>query len=44
MSANAISYESYFDYNTLPVGGDTNAQITGGSFPNALAAFIADLG
>jgi hypothetical protein len=44
MGANAISYESYFDYNTLPVGGDTNAQITGGSFPNSLAAFIADLG
>jgi beta-mannanase len=44
MSANAISYESYFDYNTLPVGGDTNADITGGSFPNSLAAFIGELG
>jgi hypothetical protein len=42
--ANNVAYESYFDYNTLPVGGDTNAEITGGSFPNSLAAFIADLG
>jgi beta-mannanase len=44
MSANSVAYESYFDYNTLPSGGDTNAQITGGDFPNALAAFIGDLG
>jgi beta-mannanase len=43
-AANNVAYESYFDYNTLPVGGDTNADITGGSFPNSLAAFIADLG
>ena len=43
-AANDVAYESYFDYNTLPVGGDTNAQITGGSFPQSLAAFIADLG
>jgi hypothetical protein len=43
-SANNVAYESYFDYNTLPVGGDTNADITGGDFPNSLAAFIADLG
>jgi hypothetical protein len=38
-----IAFESYFDYNTLPSGGDTNAQITGGDFPNALAAFKGDL-
>jgi hypothetical protein len=44
MTSNHIVYESYFDYNTLPVGGDVNAQITGGSFPNSLAAFIAALG
>jgi hypothetical protein len=44
MRTSGVAYESYFDYNTLPVGGDTNAQITGGSFPNSLAAFIADLG
>jgi hypothetical protein len=43
-AANNVSFESYFDYNTLPVGGDTNADITGGSFPNSLAAFIKDLG
>jgi hypothetical protein len=42
--ANKVGYASYFDYNTLPSGGDTNADITGGSFPNSLAAFIADLG
>lgn len=42
--ANDVVAESYFDYNTIPSGGDTNAQITGGSFPNSLAAFIADLG
>jgi hypothetical protein len=44
MSANSVAYESYFDYNTLPSGGDTNAQITGGDFPNSLAAFVTDLG
>ncbi len=44
MRAHSVAYESYFDYNTLPVGGDTNAAITGGSFPNSLAAFITDLG
>jgi len=44
MSTHAVAYESYFDYNTLPVGGDTNAELTGGSFPNSLAAFISDLG
>jgi hypothetical protein len=39
-----VNYESYFDYNTLPVGGDTNADITAGSFPNSLAAFVGGLG
>jgi beta-mannanase len=43
-AANNVAYESYFDYNTLPVGGDVNAEITGGSFPNSLAAFIGELG
>jgi hypothetical protein len=43
-ATNNVAYESYFDYNTLPVGGDTNADITGGSFPNSLSAFISDLG
>jgi Glycosyl hydrolase family 26 len=43
-ATNNVAYESYFDYNTLPVGGDTNADITGGSFPNSLAAFISDFG
>jgi hypothetical protein len=42
--ANDVAYESYFDYNTLPVGGDTNADMTAGSFPDSLAAFIADFG
>jgi hypothetical protein len=42
--ANNVLYESYFDNNTIPSGGDTNAQITGGAFPNSLAAFTADLG
>lgn len=42
--ANDVVAESYFDYDTLPSGGDTNAQLTGGSFPDSLAAFIADLG
>jgi hypothetical protein len=40
---NGVACESYFDYNTLPSGGDTNAELTGGDFPNSLAAFIADL-
>jgi hypothetical protein len=44
MESSNVAYESYFDYNTLPVGGDTNADITGGSFPNSLAAFRSDLG
>ena len=41
---NGVAYESYFNYNTLPSGGDTNAELTGGNFPNSLAAFSADLG
>jgi hypothetical protein len=41
--ANRVAYESYFDYNTLPSGGDTNAELTGGDFPNSLAAFIAEM-
>ena len=43
MNANGVAYESYFDYNTIPFGGDTNALLTGGDFPNSLAAFIADV-
>jgi len=40
--ANNVAFESYFDYNTMPVGGDVNCDITAGSFPDSLAAFIAD--
>ena len=39
-SSNDVAYESYFDYDS----GGVNSQITGGSFPNSLAAFSADLG
>jgi beta-mannanase len=38
--ANDVVYESYFDFNA----DGTNSLITGGSFPNALAHFDADLG
>jgi Glycosyl hydrolase family 26 len=38
--SNDVIYESYFDYDS----GGVNSQITGGSFPNSLAAFSADLG
>ena len=38
--SNDVVYESYFDYDS----GGVNSQITGGSFPNSLAAFSADLG
>jgi hypothetical protein len=38
--ANNVAYETYFDANS----GGVNALITGGSFPNSLAAFSADLG
>jgi hypothetical protein len=43
-AANNVAYESYFDNNTLPSGGDTNADLTGGSFPSSLAAFSTDEG
>jgi hypothetical protein len=39
--SNDVVYESYFDYDD---SGGVNSQITGGSFPNSLAAFSADLG
>ena len=39
-SANDVAYETYFDDNS----GGVNSLITGGSFPNSLAAFSADLG
>jgi hypothetical protein len=39
-STNNVTYESYFDANS----GGVNSLITGGSFPNGLAAFSADLG
>jgi hypothetical protein len=42
--ANNVVYESYFDNDTIPDGGDTNAQLTGGDFPKSLAGFMADLG
>ena len=38
--SNDVVYESYFDDDS----GGVNSQITGGSFPNSLAAFSADLG
>ena len=38
--ANDVAYETYFDDNS----GGVNSLITGGSFPNSLAAFTADLG
>ena len=37
--ANDVTYETYFDDNS----GGVNSLITGGSFPNSLAAFTADL-
>jgi hypothetical protein len=40
MESNDVTYESYFDANS----GGVNSQITGGSFPDSLAAFHADLG
>jgi hypothetical protein len=39
MRSNNVTYESYFDANT----GGVNSLLTGGSFPNSLAAFSADL-
>ena len=39
-SSNDVTYESYFDANS----GGVNSLITGGLFPNSLAAFSADLG
>ncbi|MFZ0251027.1 MAG: glycosyl hydrolase [Acidimicrobiales bacterium] len=38
-SSNDVTYESYFDFNASGL----NSQITGGLFPNSLAAFSADL-
>ena len=38
--SNDVAYESYFDADSAGV----NAQITGGLFPNSLAAFSVDLG
>ena len=38
--SNDVTYESYFDADS----GGVNSLITGGSFPNSLAAFSADLG
>jgi len=39
-ASNDVAYEAYFDYDA----SGFNSQITGGSFPNSLAAFTADLG
>ena len=38
--ANDVLYETYFDDNS----GGVNSLITGGAFPNSLAAFFADFG
>ena len=40
MRSNNVTYESLFDANS----GGVNSLLTGGSFPNSLAAFSADLG
>jgi hypothetical protein len=39
-SSNDVVFETYFDDDS----GGVNATITGGSFPESLAAFTADLG
>jgi hypothetical protein len=39
-SSNDVTYEAYFDVDS----GGVNSVITGGSFPNSLAAFRLDLG
>jgi len=39
-ASNDVAYEAYFDYDASGL----NSQITGGSFPNSLAAFTANLG
>jgi hypothetical protein len=38
--ANNVAFETYFDANS----GGVNSDLTGGGFPNALAAFAAALG
>jgi hypothetical protein len=42
--AHHVAFESYLDCNALPYGGQTNAKITGGVFPNSLATFMHQLG
>jgi hypothetical protein len=39
-ASNNVAFESYFDFDASGL----NSQITGGSFPNSLAAFDTDLG
>lgn len=40
-SANHVKYESYFNINTMPYGGNANAYLTGGQFGSSLTALIA---
>ncbi len=42
--SNDVVYESYFNGNTIAAGGSDDNNLIGGSFPNSLSAFIADLG
>ena len=42
-TSNNVAYESYFNNNTIPSGGAVNSEITGGSFPNSMAAFSTGL-
>jgi beta-mannanase len=42
--SNDVAYESYFNGDTTEVGGGNGNNLVGGSFPDSLSAFIADLG
>lgn len=44
IKGNDVAYESYFNGDTTAVGGSSNADLVGGSFPDSLSAFISDLG
>jgi hypothetical protein len=44
ISSHDVAYESYFNGVTSAVGGSSDSNLDGGSFPGSLSAFIADLG
>lgn len=44
ISSNDVAYESYFNGDTTAVGGSSDSNLDGGSFPDSLSAFTADLG